>query len=124
MRGTVRRGARQYACEFYQWVKQQQAGPAEPTEALAQQGQQMLMAGACIGCHAINGTAANGKVGPNLTHAASRTSIAGGSLTNTEGNLRRWLTNPPAVKPGSLMPNLNLTKTEIDALTAYLQSLK
>ena len=110
--------------EFDQWVQQQQAGPAEPTDALAQQGQQVLMAGACIGCHTINGTNANGKTGPNLTHVASRTSIAGGSLTNTEGNLRRWLSNPPAVKPGSIMPNLNLTRTEIDALVAYLQTLK
>jgi cytochrome c oxidase subunit 2 len=110
--------------EFDQWVKDQQSPAAAPTDALAQQGQQIFATGACIGCHTINGTAANGKVGPNLTHGASRTSIAGGSLTNTEGNLRRWLTNPPAVKPGSIMPNLNLTKTEIDALTAYLQSLK
>jgi cytochrome c oxidase subunit 2 len=105
-------------------VKQQQAGPVEPTEALAQQGQQILLAGACIGCHTINGTAANGKTGPNLTHSGSRAWIAGGMLNNTEGNLRRWLANPPAVKPGSIMPNVNLTKTEIDALTAYLQSLK
>jgi cytochrome c oxidase subunit 2 len=45
-------------------------------------------------------------------------------LNNTEGNVRRWLSNPPAVKPGSIMPNLNLTKTEVDALTAYIQSLK
>jgi cytochrome c oxidase subunit II len=110
--------------EFDQWVKDQQAGPVEPTETLAQQGQLVFSAGPCIGCHTITGTAANGKTGPNLTHVGSRTSIAGGMLTNTEGNLRRWLTNPPAVKPGSIMPNLNLTKTEIDALTAYLQSLK
>ncbi len=110
--------------EFDQWVKQQQAGPAEPTDALAQQGQQTFMTGACIGCHTINGTSASGKVGPNLTHVGSRTSIAGGMLNNTEGNLRRWLTNPPLVKPGSIMPNLNLTATEIDALVAYLQSLK
>jgi cytochrome c oxidase subunit 2 len=110
--------------EFDQWVKQQQAGPAASADALAQQGQQILLAGACVGCHTINGTAANGKVGPNLTHIGSRTSLAGGLFSNTEGNLRRWLTNPPAVKPGSIMPNLNLTTTEIDALTAYLQSLK
>jgi cytochrome c oxidase subunit 2 len=110
--------------EFDQWVKQQQAPPAEPTDPLAQQGQLIFSAGACIGCHTINGTAANGKTGPNLTHVGSRSSIAGGMLTNSEGNMRRWLTNPPAVKPGSIMPNLNLTKTEIDALTAYLQSLK
>jgi cytochrome c oxidase subunit 2 len=110
--------------EFDQWVKGQQAPAAEPTDALAQQGQLVFSAGACIGCHAIAGTAANGKTGPDLTHMGSRTSIAGGMLTNTEGNMRRWLANPPALKPGSIMPNLNLTRTEIDALTAYLQSLK
>ena len=110
--------------EFDLWVKQQQAGPAEPADALAQQGQLIFSTGACIGCHTINGTTANGKTGPNLTHVASRMAIAGGILTNSEGNLRRWLGNPPAVKPGSIMPNLNLSKTEIDALTAYLQSLK
>jgi cytochrome c oxidase subunit 2 len=110
--------------EFDQWVKDQQAGAAQPTEALAQQGQQVLLAGACIGCHAIEGTAAQGKVGPNLTHMASRTSIAGGMLTNTEGNLKRWLTNPPAVKPDSVMPNLNLSQSDIAALTAYLLTLK
>ncbi len=45
-------------------------------------------------------------------------------LTNTEGNLKRWLTNPPAVKPDAVMPNLNLSQADIDALTAYLQTLK
>ena len=110
--------------EFDQWVKEQQAPPVESSDALAQQGKLTLLSGACIGCHTIEGTAAQGKVGPNLTHFGSRTGIAGGSLTNTEGNLKRWLTNPPAVKPGSVMPNLNLSKQEVDALTAYLESLK
>ena len=110
--------------EFDQWVKAQQAGPVQPTDPKAQQGQQVFLAGACIGCHTINGTAANGKGGPNLTHFGSRSGIAGGMLNNTEGNLKRWLANPPAVKPGSVMPNLNLGTQEIDALTAYLQSLK
>jgi len=72
----------------------------------------------------MNGTTANGKVGPNLTHVGSRDTIAGGLLPNTIGNLRRWLANPPGLKPGSLMPNLNLSATDIDALVAYLQSLQ
>lgn len=110
--------------EFDQWVKDQQAGPPQSSGALAQQGQQLLLGGACIGCHTIQGTAAQGKVGPNLTHLASRTSIAGGMFTNTAGNLKRWLANPPAVKADSVMPNLNLSASDIDALTAYLQSLK
>jgi len=110
--------------EFDQWVKEQQAPPVQSAEALAQQGQQVFLASACIGCHTISGTAAQGKVGPNLTHVASRTSIAGGMLTNTEGNIKRWLANPPAIKPDSVMPNLNLSQSNIDALTAYLQTLK
>ena len=112
------------AADWDAWVTAQKSGPAQPAEALAQKGQQILLAGACIGCHTIAGTAAQGKVGPNLTHFGSRTSIAGGALSNTEGNLKRWLANPPGVKPGSVMPNLNLSTDDIAALTAYLQSLK
>jgi cytochrome c oxidase subunit 2 len=110
--------------EFDQWVKDHQAGPAEPADELALQGKLIFETGACTGCHTIDGTAAVGKTGPNLTHMGSRTSIAGGMLNNTEGGLRRWLADPPAVKPSSVMPNLNLTKTEVEALAAYLQSLK
>jgi cytochrome c oxidase subunit 2 len=110
--------------EFEQWVKEQQAAPVPPTEALAQQGQLVFQTGACMGCHTIAGTAAQSKVGPDLTHLASRTSLAGGMLTNTAGNLKRWLANPPASKPDAVMPNLNLTNADIDALTAYLQTLK
>ncbi len=110
--------------EFDQWVKDQQAAPAQPTDPLALQGQLVFLSGACVGCHTIEGTAAQGKVGPNLTHVGSRSSIAGGALTNTEGNLKRWLANSPGIKPGSVMPNLNLGAQEVDALTAYMQSLK
>jgi cytochrome c oxidase subunit 2 len=109
--------------EFDQWVKGQQANPG-PAAGDAAKGEQVFLAGVCIGCHTINGTAAAGKVGPNLTHLASRTSIAGGTLTNTPGNLKRWLADPPGLKPGSLMPNLNLSEADIDALVAYLTSLK
>jgi cytochrome c oxidase subunit 2 len=110
--------------DFQQWVTAQQAGPAEPTTPDAQAGQQVFMSSACIGCHTINGTAAVGKVGPNLTHIASRTHIAGGMFENTAGNLIRWLSNPPGVKPGSLMPNLGLAPADIQKLVAYLQSLQ
>jgi cytochrome c oxidase subunit 2 len=110
--------------EFNQWTRDQLTVPAAPTEAFALQGQLVFATGACIGCHTVQGTAANGKTGPDLTHVGSRTTLAGGMLNNTEGNLRRWLANPPEVKPGSIMPNLNLTKAEVEALTAYLQSLK
>lgn len=108
---------------FDQWVKEQQAPPVEVTGDAAQ-GQQVFLTGACIGCHTINGTAANGQVGPNLTHFGSRTGIGGDTLPNTPGNLKRWLANPPGIKPGSIMPNLNLSSSDVDLLTAYLEALK
>ncbi len=78
----------------------------------------------CIACHAITGTAAQCVVGPNLTRFGSRQSMAAGLMPNTPDNLARWLHNPQAVKPGSLMPNLLLNDAEIAALSAYLHSLK
>ncbi len=110
--------------EFQRWVEAQRAPAAQPADPLAQQGYQVFMGKACVGCHAIEGTPAQGKVGPNLTHFGSRTTIAAGLLENTPENLARWLDNPPAVKPGSLMPRLGLTPEEIQALVAYLSSLK
>jgi cytochrome c oxidase subunit 2 len=110
--------------DFQQWVTAQQAAPAQPTTPDAQAGQQVFMSSACIGCHMINGTAAVGKVGPNLSHFGSRTHIAGGMLENTAGNLVRWLSNPPGVKPGSIMPNLHLDPADVQKLVAYLGSLQ
>ncbi|MFZ8843955.1 cytochrome c oxidase subunit II [Thermoflexus sp.] len=109
---------------FDRWVEAQRAPAASPTEPLAQQGYQVFMSKACVGCHAIDGTPAQGKVGPNLTHVGSRTTIAAGLLENTPENMARWLDNPSAIKPGSLMPRLGLTPQEIQALVAYLSSLK
>lgn len=112
------------AAEFDRWVEAQRAPAASPTDPLAQQGFQVFMGKACVGCHTIAGTKAQGQVGPNLTHVGGRSIIAGGLLENTPENLARWLDNPPAIKPGSLMPRLNLTPQEIQALVAYLSSLK
>ena len=98
--------------------------PSGGQVSLVQQGAQVFANGACVTCHTIRGTAAQGKVGPDLTHVGSRASIAANSLPNTPEGLRRWLHNPQEVKPGALMPNLNLNDQDIDALVAYLQSLK
>lgn len=110
--------------EFEAWVKNQQAPAARPTTALAQQGKQAFLSNACVGCHTIAGTTAQGKVGPDLTHVGSRRTIAAGVLPSTPENLARWVRNPQEVKPGTLMPDLNLSETTIDALVAYLESLK
>ncbi len=112
------------AQEFQGWVARQKAPPAEPAEGSpAAQGRQVFTTNACIGCHAVQGVS-GGQIGPDLTHFASRKTIAGGMLSNTPENLSRWLKDPPAVKPGSLMPNLKLADAQVAALTAYLTSLK
>jgi cytochrome c oxidase subunit 2 len=123
--------------EFDAWVRQQRsipafsapaatpaAGAAPATESLVQRGAQVFANGACITCHTVRGTPAQARVGPDLTHFGARRSIAANTLTNTPENLARWLRNPQAVKPGNLMPNLNLSDQDIQALVAYLGSLK
>ncbi|HWO93937.1 MAG TPA: cytochrome c, partial [Dehalococcoidia bacterium] len=78
----------------------------------------------CAACHTVSGTEAGGRVGPDLTHFASRETLAAGILDQTPENVAKWLRNPADVKPGALMPDLNLSEDEIDALVAYLLSLE
>ena len=111
--------------DFDTWTKATVANRATPTEALAVAGAQQFIASGCIGCHTVQGQdSAVGKIGPNLTHLASRTTIAGATLDRTPENVRRWLHDPQAVKPGALMPNLGLTPEALDKLVAYLDGLK
>jgi cytochrome c oxidase subunit 2 len=109
--------------EFASWIEAQQAGATAPVEPLAQEGARVFEQ-RCVACHTVAGTPANGKLGPNLTHFGSRQTLAAGLLPNSPSHLVRWLQNPQAVKPASLMPNLGLSEAEIAALSAYLQHLK
>jgi cytochrome c oxidase subunit 2 len=108
--------------DFDQWVEQQRQ-PAQLTAAAAE-GQRIFQTTACINCHSVNGTVADGRFGPDLTHLMSRDTIAAGAAENTPSNLRLWIQNPEAIKPGSLMPAMELSEREIDALTAYLETLR
>jgi cytochrome c2 len=80
----------------------------------------------CVGCHTIPGIpTATGQVGPNLGGVASRPKIAGGVVNNTgPDDLKAWIMNPPALKPGTAMPNLGLTDDEATKIVAYLETLK
>lgn len=108
--------------EFEAWTARQKTPVAEADANSA--GFQAFQTATCSVCHAVAGTSAQGNLGPNLTHVGSRTHVAAGVLENNEANLRLWLKNPDAIKPGSKMPNLNLSDEQITALVAYLQSLK
>ena len=79
---------------------------------------------ACVNCHRVAGTVANGRFGPDLTHLMSRDTIAAGAAPNTHDNLRLWIQNPDAIKPGSLMPAMQLSDAEVDAVTSYLETLR
>jgi cytochrome c oxidase subunit 2 len=72
----------------------------------------------------VNGTVADGRFGPDLTHLMSRETIAAGAAPNTLENLRLWIKNPDAIKPGSKMPGMGLSDHELDAVTAYLATLR
>jgi cytochrome c oxidase subunit II len=99
------------------------AASTAPTGSLAAQGKEIFSQNACIGCHTISGIS-EGIIGPNLNHFASRTSFAGAIFERNPDNLGKWLADAPSRKPGSLMMNLGLTPEQIQALVAYLQSLK
>jgi cytochrome c oxidase subunit 2 len=115
----------QTAADFQAWESGQEQGPAtpSPSDANATAGLALFSLRGCTGCHTIDGISA-GVVGPNLTHFKSRSVFAGSIFANNDNNLRAWLQNPPGLKPGSLMPNLNLSQDDINKLIAYLDTLK
>jgi cytochrome c oxidase subunit 2 len=108
--------------DFDAWVHAQQQPAVEDERVIA--GRRVFETTACINCHAVNGTAANGRFGPDLTHLMSRQTIASGAAENTAGQLRLWIENPDAIKPGSLMPAMNLADADLDALVRYLETLR
>jgi cytochrome c oxidase subunit 2 len=107
---------------FDRWVAAQKVAPPEP-EGAAAEGKALYTRSACVGCHAIRGVSA-GALGPDLTHFGSRARFGAGLWPNTGEHVVAWLKDPPALKPGSKMPSLNLSDAEAKALAAYLASLK
>lgn len=109
---------------YEQWVRQQKSTPAPPTDPQAIEGSHLFQQLTCANCHAIAGTDATQSVGPDLTHVASRQTLAAGALENTPKNLAAWLHDPDQFKPGSYMPNLQLQDSQVQALAAYLETLR
>jgi cytochrome c oxidase subunit II len=107
--------------EFDAWVKQQQQPGVQDPDVAA--GRHIFETEACTNCHTIAGTAARGTFGPDLTHLASRATIAAGAALNTPENLHAWIRDPDTFKPGALMPAMQLNEEQIDELVAYLDTL-
>jgi cytochrome c oxidase subunit II len=108
--------------DFEEWVESNTEEAELPEEAEAAAGAALFRAKGCASCHTVKGYAA-GDVGPDLTHLQQRKVFAGAIFDMNEKNMRRWLRNPPEEKPGSIMPNLELTEEEITTLIAYLNTL-
>ncbi|HEX2220032.1 MAG TPA: cytochrome c oxidase subunit II [Gemmatimonadales bacterium] len=109
---------------FAAWLDRQRDTARTPTDSLARRGQEVFLASTCVMCHAIGGTPAGSRVGPNLTHLASRRTIAAGTLPNTRGHLAGWIVDPQQIKPGVRMPPNALSPDDLQALLAYLESLE
>jgi cytochrome c oxidase subunit 2 len=108
--------------DFGRWVEAQKR-PARTDEAVAR-GRAVLESTACMSCHAVAGTAATGRFGPDLTHLMSRETLGAGIVPNSRENLRAWIADPSAFKPGCLMPAMGLDDAELDAVTDYLFTLR
>lgn len=106
------------------WLANQEKPAVNPAGAMAAAGRNVFMHSQCESCHTIAGTSARGAIGPNLTHLGSRTSIAADTLANTPAKLAAWIRDPQAIKPGVLMPDLGLSRTQVHELVAYLESLR
>lgn len=110
--------------EFDQWLAGQAAPAAAPTSPTASTGRDIFLASSCAGCHAVRGTSAVGTLGPDLTHLASRETIAAGTLPMQRGPLADFVRNAQDAKPGAAMPPTEVTPDEISAIVDYLMGLE
>jgi cytochrome c oxidase subunit 2 len=110
--------------EFEAWRRAQVAPSRVPDTAEQIQGKAAFTGLPCALCHTIRGTPAGGRTGPDLTHLATRRTIAAGALPNTRGHLAGWIVDPQAVKPGNAMPSSLLEPDDLQALVSYLGSLQ
>jgi cytochrome c oxidase subunit 2 len=110
--------------EFQQWLQQQLKSAPEPNTEQKRHGRDVFVSNQCVMCHTIRGTIAGSRVGPDLTHIASRMSLGAGTLPNNVGNMAAWIADPQGIKPGCRMPPNELAADDQQALLAYLESLQ
>jgi cytochrome c oxidase subunit 2 len=110
--------------EYETWRKQQLASPPESADPTVQRGKSLLQSTSCAMCHTVQGTLAQGKRAPDLTHVAGRRMLAAGTLPNTPESMASWISDPQKHKPGSNMPATPLSQDDLKALVAYLGTLK
>lgn len=108
--------------EFDAWVKAQQQPPV--VDSTVEKGRNLFQSVACINCHTVGATVANGTFGPDLSHLMSRETIAAGAAANDPASLHKWLRDPDLIKPGALMPDMKLSDDQVKTIVDYLVTLK
>jgi cytochrome c oxidase subunit 2 len=112
------------AAQFETWRRGQVAPAREPDTPSRVHGQAVFTSLPCLVCHTVRGTPAGGRTAPDLTHLATRSTLAAGTLPNTPGHLAGWILDPQAVKPGNAMPMTLMAAADVPDLLDYLGSLQ
>jgi cytochrome c oxidase subunit II len=110
--------------EFAEWLDHQAQPQPLPTSPRIEEGRQIFFGSSCVYCHTVSGHGPPNMIGPDLTHLASRETIAAGVLPNDRAHLGGWIVDPQAQKPGNLMPGTQIAGDELQALLDYLESLE
>ncbi|MBY0497286.1 MAG: cytochrome c oxidase subunit II [Cyanobacteria bacterium] len=110
--------------DFERWIQAQRKTANQPQSPIEQRGLQLVQQRACVMCHTIRGTAAGGRIAPDLTHFATRSTIAAGTLPRTPEHVNAWISDPQAIKPGNRMPTIALAPEDRAAIVAYLEQLR
>ncbi len=110
--------------DFEAWAQLSASNAVAAVDPQARAGQGVFASNACVSCHTVQGTIAQGRYGPDLTHFGSRLTLGAGILENNRENVIRWLDSTQHVKPGNLMPDVELTDQQVQQLAAYLGSLR
>jgi cytochrome c oxidase subunit 2 len=110
--------------QFARWYDAQLADNMPPTDTTQSTGKNVFMNHGCVLCHTIRGTDAGGRTGPDLTHLATRRTLAAASIPNNRGWLGAWVMDPQSIKPGTRMPPNDMRPDELQALLTYLQGLR
>ena len=110
--------------DFAAWAARERLPAGAPVAQTASAGLAVFRRSSCAACHAVRGTGMTAPAGPDLTHVASRSTLASAMLPNNRGNLAGWVTNAQSLKPGSEMPTIRLDGRDLQALVAYLEALK
>lgn len=114
----------QPATAYRAWLANMARPAPAPASAVAQAGKQLFMTSQCASCHMIRGTPAQGLVGPDLTHLATRSMLAAATIPNNPSSLAHWIRYPQSVKPGSRMPDLGLSSSAVGSIVTYLKGLR